>query len=381
MISIVMPVFNAQDTLVEALDSAILSGVRDQEIILVDDGSTDGSWDLLCQYQSRHSNIVLHRQLLNLGGGAARNAGIRLARYPYIFLLDSDDLLITGALPKALQEMRTLDIDGLAAGKSIFFRQSIHQPERQIDYAPGPKGFEDLVSHRPNPVIGNLIFTKTAFEKAGGYPEHHGFDTQGFGFRLLANNLKIHTATIPFYYQRLPVKPSYYIREARAGNLNRNWFYIFIECLYKFSPQVRADILNFPCSDSRQLARGNNLFHVLASRAETEEIFCAEGLELNIDEAYTRFDQKSSPDLQVWCALMDLSRRDLIKAITRLDALKELPGQRRVIYPLLADLMGGRLSNLELADIRYFFGRNKSLLWNIGFYGQKVLNRLGLGSL
>jgi len=376
-----MPVFNAQDTLTEALDSAILSGVPDQEIIIVDDGSTDRSWDVLSHYQSRHPNVVLHKHLRNRGGGAARNSGIRLAKYPYIFLLDSDDILIAGALPKALDEIRSLSADGLAAGESIFFRNCIQQPDWQIEYAPGPKSFKDLVNHRPNPVIGNLLFTKTAFEKAGGYPENHGFDTQGFGFRLLANNLKIHTATFPYYYQRLPAKPSYYIREARAGNLNRNWFYIFLECLYKFSPQVRADILNFPCGDSRQLARGNNLFHVLANRAEMEDIFCPQGLELNSDEAYACFDQNSTSDLQVWCTFMDLKRKDLIKANIRLDTLQESPGLRRAFYPLLSELIGGHLSNPELDDIRYFFGQNKSLRWSLRFYGQKVLNRLGLNLL
>lgn len=381
MISIVMPVFNAQDTLTEALDSALVSGVPDQEIILIDDGSTDGSWDLMCQFQSCHKNIILHRLSRNCGGGAARNAGIRLASYPYIFPLDSDDVLIAGALPQALQEMRALGVDGLAAGKSIFFSQSIDKPDRQIVYAPGLRQFEDLLSHLPNPVIGNLLFTRAAFEKAGGYPEHHGFDTQGFGFRLLANNLKIHTSTIPYYYQRLPAKPSYYIREARSGNLNRNWFYIFIECMYKFSPQVRSDILRFPCEDPRQLARGHHLFHVLADRAEAENLFCSEGLVMNRDEAYARFDQKSSPDLQVWCAWMDLRMGNALRAIARLDQVSELPGARRVIYPLLADLLDGKLGDDELADMRYFFGQKKSMRWNLGFYGQKVLNRLGLRSL
>ncbi len=377
MISIVMPVFNAEATLAEALDSALRSGVPDQEIILVDDGSTDASWELMCQYQSRHRNIVLHKTPRNRGGGAARNTGIRLAQRSYIFLLDSDDILIEGALPQALQQMRELGVDGLAAGKSIFFNESVDVPVRQINYPAGPKCFTDLVSHRPNPVIGNLLYTRAAFEKAGGYPEHHGFDTQGFGFRLMANNLNIGTAGFPFYYQRLPERPSYYIREARAGNLNRNWFYIFIECLYKFAPQVRADILSFPCADPRKLARGHHMFHVLADRAEAENIFCSEGLTMTPDEAYVRYDQVSSPDLQVWCAYVDFRLGNIAKALSRIDRMSGVHGVRRAMYPVLAAWLGGKLEDGDLADLRYFFGQKKSLRWILGFYGQKVLNRIG----
>lgn len=376
-----MPVFNAEATLAEALDSALRSGVIDQEIILVDDGSTDGSWELMRHYQSHHPGIVLHKMSRNRGGGAARNTGVRLAKHPYIFLLDSDDVLIDSALSRALQRMRELDVDGLAAGKSTFFSDSVEAPARQIDYPAGPRRFTDLVSHQPNPVIGNLLYTRAAFEKAGGYPEHHGFDTQGFGFRLLANGLSIHTADFPFYYQRLPTKPSYYMREARAGNLNRNWFYIFIECLYKFSPQVRADILSFPCLDPRKLARGHHLFHVLADRAEAENIFCPEGLVMNHDEAYARYDEVSTPELQVWCAYMDLRLGNSCKALSRLEQVCGIAGARRAIYPILAVWLGGKLENDDLADLRYFFGRTKSLRWVLGFYGQKVLNRMGLRSL
>lgn len=381
MISIVIPVYNAEDTLSEAIESVLLSGLTDQQIIIVDDGSTDKSWDIIAKFKSQHSSIFVHRSEFNLGGGATRNIGIRLATNPYIFLLDSDDVLIAGALPRALQQIQSLGVDCLAAGKSIFFSKSVGIKDFEIVYREGQLNFIDLVSIKPNPAIGNLLFTRASFEEVGGYPEHHGFDTQGFGFRLLTSGLKIHVANFPFYYQRLPTKPSYYIRELRAGNVNRNWFYVFIECLYKFSPQVRADIISFPYAEPRQLARGHNLFHVLANRAEHENIFCSESLFLSPKEAYREYDHSLSSELQIWCLCEDLKAGDMMKALARIKRVQMHPYAARAIYPLLGQFLAGNFNANYLDDFYYFFGQKKLLTWKLGFYGQKILNRIGLGCL
>lgn len=381
MISIIIPVYNAQDTLSEAIESALLSGLPSQEIIIVDDGSTDKSWDIISKFKSLHNSILVHRSDFNLGGGAARNIGISLATQPYIFPLDSDDILIRGALPRALQEIQSLGVDCLAAGKSIFFTKSVYIKDFEINYSEGQLTFMDLVSTKANPAIGNLLFTRTSFQDVGGYPEHHGFDTQGFGFRLLASGKKVYVANFPFYYQRLPSKPSYYIRELRAGNVNRNWFFIFIECLYKFSPKVRADILSFPYSEPRQLARGQHLFHELANRAEHEDIYCLESLSLSPKEAYSQYDQSLSPELQIWCLCEDLKMGNISKGLGRIKRVQTTPGAVRAIYPFLSQYMTGQFNSNYLDDFYYFFGKKKPLTWKLGFYGQKILNRFGLGWL
>ena len=376
MISVVMPVYNAIDTLDEAFQSVLRSGVADQEIVLVDDGSTDGSWDAIQRYQAVHANVVALRHDRNRGGGAARNTGVRAASHDLIFVLDSDDVLIDDALAKASDAMADGDLDGAATGRSTFFVDDIARPTHSIEYRRGAASFVDLVSHVPSPVTGNLLFRRSAFETAGGYPEHHGFDTQAFGFRLLGNNLNIRVLNQQLYLQRLPRRPSYYVREARQGNINRNWFYIFVEHLYKFRPEVRTLLLTHDYAEPMALAKEENVFKIMTDISASENIFNSEGLQLNDLVAYEAYKQSGDRTLQAWCALMDLRRNDVKGCLERLGAIEDFPAARRVLYPLLATWSSSQMQRETIREIQYFFGVEKPVIWWAKHSFQRVLNKL-----
>jgi glycosyltransferase involved in cell wall biosynthesis len=87
LVSIVMPCYNGEAFLAEAVDSVLGQTCQDFELIVVDDGSTDGSAAVLARYGER---IRVLRQA-NAGVSAARNAGIAAARGDFIAFLDSDD--------------------------------------------------------------------------------------------------------------------------------------------------------------------------------------------------------------------------------------------------------------------------------------------------
>src|SRR3954468_8200241 len=93
-ISVVIPVFNGERFLQEALDSVFAQDVPGLEILVVDDGSTDGTEAIARRYGARVSCI---RQE-NRGQASATNVGIRLARAPLVSVLDADDVWEPGAL-------------------------------------------------------------------------------------------------------------------------------------------------------------------------------------------------------------------------------------------------------------------------------------------
>ncbi len=92
MLSIIVPVYNVSDYLPGCLDSILANELTDCEIVLVDDGSTDGKSGQLCdEYAAAHPELirVIHQE--NGGLGAARNSGMAAAKGDWFFFVDSDD--------------------------------------------------------------------------------------------------------------------------------------------------------------------------------------------------------------------------------------------------------------------------------------------------
>ena len=96
-LSVVIPVYNAEDTVRETLDSVLGQSLKEIEVICVDDGSTDRSADVIREYAARDRRVSLIRQQ-NRYAGAARNAGIDAAKGTYLFFLDADDSVLDFAL-------------------------------------------------------------------------------------------------------------------------------------------------------------------------------------------------------------------------------------------------------------------------------------------
>ncbi|WP_341303893.1 glycosyltransferase family 2 protein [Pseudomonas sp. TMP25] len=103
LISVVIPTFNYAALLPRALESVIEQLASDIELIVIDDGSTDETADVLARFSQREPRVVVLHQA-NSGAAAARNMGIAEARGQFVLPLDADDQL----LPDALQRLRGL---------------------------------------------------------------------------------------------------------------------------------------------------------------------------------------------------------------------------------------------------------------------------------
>lgn len=97
LVSVIVPVYNVEKYLVECLDSIVSQDYPNMEIVAVDDGSTDGSLKVLSSYAATHPNVrVMHQE--NAGAGVARNKGVSSARGKYVWFVDPDDVIETGAI-------------------------------------------------------------------------------------------------------------------------------------------------------------------------------------------------------------------------------------------------------------------------------------------
>lgn len=96
-VSVIIPVHNGEKHLAETLDTVRNQTLTDIEVICVDDGSTDGSADILRRYCEIDSRISMIQQP-NQGAASARNAGLETATGKYLYFFDADDLLYPNAL-------------------------------------------------------------------------------------------------------------------------------------------------------------------------------------------------------------------------------------------------------------------------------------------
>lgn len=105
-ISIIVPVYNVENYVEECIMSILKQTYKNIEIILVNDGSTDSSYDICSQYAKIDKRIKLYTKK-NGGLSDARNYGVKHATGNYIFFLDSDDLIQEDALELMVNELQT----------------------------------------------------------------------------------------------------------------------------------------------------------------------------------------------------------------------------------------------------------------------------------
>lgn len=114
-VSIIIPIYNIEQYIHECLQSAIGQTYANIEIILVDDGSTDKSGEIAEWYAAQDKRVqVIHKK--NGGLSDARNAGIRVASFPYIIFIDSDDYVADKCVETALLALIKYDADIVCFG-------------------------------------------------------------------------------------------------------------------------------------------------------------------------------------------------------------------------------------------------------------------------
>ena len=148
-VSVIVPAYNAAGHVGEAVESALAQTRRDVEVVVVDDASADGTWEVVSDCARRDGRVVPVRQSRRGGPAAARNAGIARAGGEWLALLDSDDVFLPARLERlvALAEAGGADLIAdnqekrdFATGESL----GLHFPDH--DMAPqGPLAPIDLV--------------------------------------------------------------------------------------------------------------------------------------------------------------------------------------------------------------------------------------------
>ena len=122
-VSVIVPVYNAEEHLNQCLDTIVNQTLKEIEIICVDDGSTDNSLEILNQYAQKDTRIKVIQQK-NQYAGVARNNGLKIARGEYVIFLDSDDFFKEDLLEKTYNQGKKVDADIVLFGAKCFDNES-----------------------------------------------------------------------------------------------------------------------------------------------------------------------------------------------------------------------------------------------------------------
>ena len=171
IVSVIVPVYNTEFYLEDCLNSIVNQTYRSIEIILINDGSTDRSYEIMNNYSIRDDRVVVLSQSNN-GVSAARNAGLKVAKGKYILFVDSDDFIRNDAV-EILCRQAILTNAEIVLGNVYFCypdgKQNPHPRYQHVTILSnhlvlsGEKCFSQLSEVDAFPPLVYLYFTKHAF--------------------------------------------------------------------------------------------------------------------------------------------------------------------------------------------------------------------------
>lgn len=189
-VSLIIPYYNRVRFLPHTLGSIVAQTYRPLEVILVDNGSTDGSAETVRQFQCLHSAPDFDVRLVNVaerGAARARNGGLAAATGEYCYFFDSDDLMSADFVHLAVSEMERGDYD-MAGCFTLMVRPDGSTVARR--YVKCPTVADQILTAQ---LSTQSIFGRTAFfRRAGGWNERLGlWDDWELGIRLLLQRPRV----------------------------------------------------------------------------------------------------------------------------------------------------------------------------------------------
>jgi len=156
LVSIIIPVYNGEKYLAQAIESILAQTYRPIEIIAVDDGSTDGS----SKIAKRYSENLLYIYQSNRGAGAARNTGVKKAKGNFIAFLDADDVWVEDKLSLQMEVFGSdLELDVVFGHVEHFYSPELRQSVRKRIVCPPEK--------MPGYHAGSMLIRKESFFRVG----------------------------------------------------------------------------------------------------------------------------------------------------------------------------------------------------------------------
>lgn len=213
-LAVIIPNYNKEKYLRECLDSVISQTYQPDEIIVVDDVSTDNSREIIKEYAEEHTNIKPLFLEKNGGVSKARNAGLAAAKSEYVTFLDSDDFyFIDRKLEnemKLIEKYRQKGIDIVSYSPTVLVEDNgdiRYIPVRHKAWYIQGNVYMDLIAEAKKETIPrDFVMKKSIVEEVGAYSFHRDFyEDLDFSIRLAAKLPYYCTLDYGTAYRQVPV--------------------------------------------------------------------------------------------------------------------------------------------------------------------------------
>lgn len=226
-ISVVIPCFNQGKYIAECLESVLSQTFNDYEIIIVNDGSTDNSLDIIEKYRGKHKNIRLINQS-NKGVVAAKNCAIDNATGTYIYPLDADDRISPDCFEKVYRAISEHKGDIITSRVFKFGEENdelILPPPTRCHMAVG------------NCLVNSSLFKKTDFIEVGGYDDNFLLGLEDYDLWLnmiFHKKLKVYRIQENLFFYRIKN-----FSESRNKQQTKHYSILLENRLLKKYPQMK----------------------------------------------------------------------------------------------------------------------------------------------
>jgi biofilm PGA synthesis N-glycosyltransferase PgaC len=207
-VSIIVPAFNEVEVIQSSLSSLLELRYPYYEIIAVDDGSTDGTFERMREFEGNHYGVkVSVYRKENSGKADTLNYGIRRSKAPIVVCMDSDSRLTPDALRYAVKSFSDPNVGAVAGNVKVINRHNIWTKLQALEYIEGlnivrkAQAFWRSVNVIPGP-IG--IFRRTAIEATGGYDHDTFAEDFDMTVKILAAGWKINYEPKAVAYTEAP---------------------------------------------------------------------------------------------------------------------------------------------------------------------------------
>ena len=197
-VSVVIPCYNAETYIDGCLDSVVRQTWNDIEILCVNDGSEDGTYNRLKQYRGRNSDRIQILNQSNKGAGKARNTGLNKAKGRYIQFLDADDRLMPGKIENQLELISQARQEPDIVAADYILKTSV---EEKIIRSYEKRPFHALFCKNLGITSANL-WRRESVVNTGGFDENLGSSQEyELMFRLLKQGGKVLFDPVPLTYK------------------------------------------------------------------------------------------------------------------------------------------------------------------------------------